>query len=99
MRELLGIKPSEQESSLYQTINLDVSQNGKNEKSKRAALVSGKDIGKDQEHVRDGSKPKPDKGGLHMRKGQAQPPAGAWQQFVAWIPNGAALQNPEPWKP
>eukprot|EP00928_Gymnodinium_smaydae_P032497 TRINITY_DN23522_c0_g2_i1.p1 TRINITY_DN23522_c0_g2~~TRINITY_DN23522_c0_g2_i1.p1 ORF type:complete len:749 (+),score=162.96 TRINITY_DN23522_c0_g2_i1:174-2420(+) len=24
---------------------------------------------------------------------------GCWQQFVAWVPNGAALGNPEPWKP
>lgn len=28
-----------------------------------------------------------------------QSPAGTWQPFVAWVPNGAALQTPEPWKP
>lgn len=26
-------------------------------------------------------------------------PGGSWQPFVAWVPNGAALRNPEPWKP
>lgn len=25
-------------------------------------------------------------------------PGGSWQQFVAWVPNGAALSSPEPWK-
>lgn len=24
---------------------------------------------------------------------------GTWQQFMAWVPNGAALQQAEPWKP
>lgn len=33
------------------------------------------------------------------RKNTEQQPGGSWQQFVAWVPNGAALQNPEPWKP
>eukprot|EP00747_Dinoflagellata_sp_TGD_P069297 gnl/TRDRNA2_/TRDRNA2_156074_c1_seq2.p1 gnl/TRDRNA2_/TRDRNA2_156074_c1~~gnl/TRDRNA2_/TRDRNA2_156074_c1_seq2.p1 ORF type:complete len:773 (-),score=152.04 gnl/TRDRNA2_/TRDRNA2_156074_c1_seq2:95-2413(-) len=30
---------------------------------------------------------------------QQQQPGGSWQQFVAWVPNGAALQQPEPWQP
>eukprot|EP00928_Gymnodinium_smaydae_P021196 TRINITY_DN18250_c0_g2_i1.p1 TRINITY_DN18250_c0_g2~~TRINITY_DN18250_c0_g2_i1.p1 ORF type:complete len:745 (+),score=177.87 TRINITY_DN18250_c0_g2_i1:145-2379(+) len=28
-----------------------------------------------------------------------QAPGGSWQQFVAWVPNGAGLATPEPWKP
>jgi hypothetical protein len=32
-------------------------------------------------------------------KGTAEQPGGTWQTFVAWVPNGAALANPEPWKP
>jgi len=36
-----------------------------------------------------------------QRKKDAGPeqPGGTWQNFMAWVPNGAALQNPEPWKP
>ena len=25
-------------------------------------------------------------------------PGGAWQAFLAWVPTGAAMQNPEPWR-
>merc|ERR1712185_506374 len=32
-------------------------------------------------------------------KKKAEEPGGTWQQFMAWVPNGAALLNPEPWKP
>lgn len=38
---------------------------------------------------------------LDFRKNSArskQSPAGSWQPFVAWVPNCAALQTPEPWK-
>lgn len=38
----------------------------------------------------------------NKRKGQQdqnQQAGGAWQQFMAWVPNGAALQSAEPWKP
>lgn len=45
-----------------------------------------------------------DDGVLNIRKmfgkrGLPQESAGAWQHFVAWVPNGAALRPPEPWKP
>eukprot|EP00435_Cladocopium_sp_Y103_P008042 s1281_g2.t1 len=32
------------------------------------------------------------------RKGKNQP-GGTWQAFMAWVPTGASMQNPEPWKP
>jgi len=44
------------------------------------------------------------KASLHSRKGQPAPSgmpslgAGSWQAFMAWVPNGAALHHPEPWK-
>jgi hypothetical protein len=35
------------------------------------------------------------------KKGKDEPenPGGTWQQFMAWVPNGSGLMNPEPWKP
>ena len=24
-------------------------------------------------------------------------PGGTWQAFMAWVPTGSAMQNPEPW--
>eukprot|EP00931_Biecheleriopsis_adriatica_P025228 TRINITY_DN15543_c0_g1_i1.p1 TRINITY_DN15543_c0_g1~~TRINITY_DN15543_c0_g1_i1.p1 ORF type:complete len:805 (-),score=156.66 TRINITY_DN15543_c0_g1_i1:74-2488(-) len=36
---------------------------------------------------------------VRKRADRQQPPAGSWQSFVAWVPNGASLQNPEPWRP
>lgn len=39
-------------------------------------------------------------GGRNQRKGgKNQAPGGSWQAFMAWVPNGAAMQNAEPWKP
>lgn len=43
-----------------------------------------------------------DKHILHSRRkvnGKEPNANGSWQQFVAWVPYGAALGNPEPWKP
>jgi len=38
--------------------------------------------------------------GARNKKGDKhEQPGGSWQNFVAWVPNGAALSNPEPWKP
>eukprot|EP00927_Polykrikos_kofoidii_P069145 TRINITY_DN6452_c0_g1_i1.p1 TRINITY_DN6452_c0_g1~~TRINITY_DN6452_c0_g1_i1.p1 ORF type:complete len:825 (+),score=124.97 TRINITY_DN6452_c0_g1_i1:342-2477(+) len=31
--------------------------------------------------------------------GTIEAPGGSWQEFVAWVPNDAALKEPEPWKP
>lgn len=40
---------------------------------------------------------------LNMRRARAAASraasGGTWQSFVAWVPTGAALRNPEPWKP
>lgn len=33
------------------------------------------------------------------RKGGKNQPGGTWQAFMAWVPTGASMQNPEPWKP
>jgi hypothetical protein len=33
------------------------------------------------------------------KKGKVPSVGGTWQQFIAWVPIGAALQNAEPWKP
>eukprot|EP00929_Paragymnodinium_shiwhaense_P034857 TRINITY_DN18914_c0_g2_i1.p1 TRINITY_DN18914_c0_g2~~TRINITY_DN18914_c0_g2_i1.p1 ORF type:complete len:745 (+),score=165.27 TRINITY_DN18914_c0_g2_i1:105-2339(+) len=41
-----------------------------------------------------------DMGGMKRMKTSANlVSGGSWQQFVAWVPTGAALQNPQPWKP
>ncbi|CAK8992558.1 unnamed protein product [Durusdinium trenchii] len=32
-------------------------------------------------------------------RGKNPDPGGAWQAFMAWVPTGAAMQNPEPWNP
>ena len=29
----------------------------------------------------------------------ASSPGGSWQSFMAWVPNGSAMQIAEPWKP
>ncbi|CAE8605010.1 unnamed protein product [Polarella glacialis] len=33
------------------------------------------------------------------RRAAKKAEGGTWQNFVAWVPNSAALQTPEPWKP
>lgn len=93
MRERLGLKPTEQlQSIMFQTIPSD----NKKEKRSRGHLTS------DDDDDRMGSKTKSkDDKMLNARKngGKNQAPGGSWQPFVAWVPNGAALNNPEPWKP
>lgn len=39
--------------------------------------------------------------GMNLVNGKKGPPpnGGSWQQFIAWVPSGAALAAPEPWKP
>ena len=32
-------------------------------------------------------------------RSNASSTGGAWQAFMAWVPTGAAMQNPEPWNP
>merc|ERR1712159_464967 len=39
------------------------------------------------------------KGQKHKKGQREEQHGGSWQQFMAWVPNGAALMNPEPWKP
>ncbi|CAJ1345915.1 unnamed protein product [Effrenium voratum] len=35
----------------------------------------------------------------NRKGGKNQQPGGSWQAFMAWVPNGAGMQNAEPWKP
>merc|ERR1719191_509233 len=54
--------------------------------------------------MKQGSDEDDEKRPVNVRKGKKkvsgpEQPGGSWQQFMAWVPNGAALMNPEPWKP
>lgn len=67
---------------------------GKEECAARAQHVAGS-----------GDPPEPAQGHLGVRdiarqclQGKNAGPAGTWQAFMAWVPSGGAMQNPEPWK-
>lgn len=94
LRERLGLKATEQlQPILFQATGIDVKVNQK--KTAQADVTDD-----DDKHIpisRSRGEEKP----LNSRKnaGKNQLPGGTWQPFVAWVPNGSALSNPEPWKP
>eukprot|EP00928_Gymnodinium_smaydae_P081209 TRINITY_DN64765_c0_g1_i1.p1 TRINITY_DN64765_c0_g1~~TRINITY_DN64765_c0_g1_i1.p1 ORF type:complete len:750 (-),score=157.36 TRINITY_DN64765_c0_g1_i1:85-2334(-) len=87
LREQLGLPGQAQQPVLFQEKEPDPAE--KKERGNRRA-ARGDD---DDEHD--------DGGGLSIMKGrkQAGQPAGTWQNFVAWVPNGASLATPMPWQP
>jgi len=40
---------------------------------------------------------RPGRMGAQLQRKQASEPKGRWEQFVAWVPDGSSLKNPEPW--
>lgn len=94
LRERLGLKPTEQvQGILFQAApTLD---DKKDKKGRKKAAQSDDD----EEKAGHSSRGKGGDRLLNSRAGKNQAPGGSWQPFVAWVPNGAALNNPEPWKP
>jgi len=92
LREMVGKPgdPSLLQSVLFQSMTPVVDPKSK----KKDAKNKMKQGGEDEDSVAP-------KGGRKNKKNETGPekPGGSWQQFVAWCPNGAALMNPEPWKP
>jgi hypothetical protein len=94
LRELVGKAgdPSFPQSVLFQSI-APVEVAPKSKKDLKNKMKQGAD---DDDH-----KPAPTsrKGKSVKNEPNADKPGGTWQNFMAWVPNGAALMNPEPWKP
>lgn len=68
--------------------------------SKKKAAKNKLKKGSDDDDDREDRDRKQSKAVKKKGKGSdVEEPGGTWQQFVAWVPNGAALMNPEPWKP
>lgn len=108
LRDKLGlVKPAE--SNLFQSVKLQAA--GGDAKEGRLARASTTtdaikrsnttkitDMDSDNDatkmlNVRKAKTLKPDKSASMPASG------GTWQSFVAWVPVGAALKSPEPWKP
>lgn len=89
LREKLGLKPAEQlQTAIFQTAVADDSRKGRKQVSR--------DDDDDSMHKQRRTEDKI----LNVRKGGKNvSPGGSWQPFLAWVPNGAALNNAEPWKP
>lgn len=91
---------------LVQTVLLESSGKKANASVKRAAAERAR------RGICDGTSPKPVKQKVHLEsedddkdtmlhkhKSNKDRGGGCWQQFVAWVPNGAGLQAPQPWEP
>lgn len=105
LREKLGIKPGESgaETILFQTTTPTEADDKKKKKNKRGKRDDDDDDGMGRktkmawgDDEDNGFSVKNYKSG---NKKHNDAPAGTWQPFVAWIPNGAGLGRPEPWKP
>lgn len=95
LRELLALRTNDI-PCLWQTQNVmmmpdpNTKQPVQQNKNQKTRKVQNRDSEDDE-----------DKQPLNSRKkkNQQEAPAGTWQSFVAWVPTGSALTNPEPWKP
>eukprot|EP00930_Biecheleria_cincta_P056969 TRINITY_DN4298_c0_g2_i1.p1 TRINITY_DN4298_c0_g2~~TRINITY_DN4298_c0_g2_i1.p1 ORF type:complete len:824 (+),score=173.04 TRINITY_DN4298_c0_g2_i1:63-2534(+) len=107
LREKLGFKPGESsaETILFQTQAQPEPDDKKKKKNKKGKHSDDDD---DDEGSRRPKKAWGDDedNGFNVKNyktgkaaKQQDVPAGTWQPFVAWIPNGSALGRPEPWKP
>eukprot|EP00427_Karlodinium_veneficum_P026520 CAMPEP_0169203544 /NCGR_PEP_ID=MMETSP1016-20121227/11523_1 /TAXON_ID=342587 /ORGANISM="Karlodinium micrum, Strain CCMP2283" /LENGTH=824 /DNA_ID=CAMNT_0009280595 /DNA_START=35 /DNA_END=2509 /DNA_ORIENTATION=- len=92
LRQLLGIKPPE--ASVSQNVLFQTNTGVVDAKTKRKDTTT-----KVQRTASDENSPARLVGGKKKHDNAFSQPGGSWQQFVAWVPNGAALSNPEPWKP
>jgi len=98
LRERMGLKPEESSADkvLFQTVQPAAKDAKKRNGKRRDDDSDDEDKKKKKAWADDDDKP------LASRKNKkktTEVPAGSWQPFVAWVPNGAALGNPEPWKP
>eukprot|EP00933_Yihiella_yeosuensis_P041049 TRINITY_DN35495_c0_g1_i1.p1 TRINITY_DN35495_c0_g1~~TRINITY_DN35495_c0_g1_i1.p1 ORF type:complete len:820 (-),score=120.67 TRINITY_DN35495_c0_g1_i1:80-2539(-) len=100
LRQKLGLKPSDQvQNIMFQNIE----QNW-NHQQQLAGKGRSKTAVSNFEDEDTSSRKKQKQGDTiiqNMRKHGApgkQMPGGVWQTFLAWVPNGAALASPEPWK-
>lgn len=91
LRQMLGVKKPE--DSIAQNVMFQAQQQQIQPGNRKAGVKAARAKSNDDD----------DKQVVGLRNkgkaGQQQQPGGAWQQFLAWVPNGSALQQPEPWKP
>lgn len=104
LREKLNLSSSEPSGELYQTVALQHAEDLCDQQNGLGA-VKGDRVKDGKNNRKDLKKlPKDEddtEGDLHIRskKDKKEQPRGAWQQFVAWVPNAAALNAPVPWQP
>lgn len=108
LRDALTLRGLE-EPGLFQTILFSQTPTAKEAKTattappKCTASVTSTTTAGSRATVRCSNEGENDKVTLNARgkcgKSSPEQPAGAWQHFVAWVPNGAALKSPEPWRP
>lgn len=99
LRELIGAKsddPNFLQSVLFQTMAPVDSGKSKKDFKKQNLKVGRNASDDDEDNPQLKLKSKKTKA---WDGSAAEPPGGSWQQFMAWVPNGSALMNPEPWRP
>lgn len=104
LRERLGVRPAEASQCVLFQANAEseatTKDNTKNNRGGTRILRDGKKSGKQRDDDDDEDGP-----ALNSRKNRGKgvaanaQPVGSWQQFIAWIPDGASLQQPAPWTP
>jgi len=98
LREKVGLKSAEH---VQQVMFQNTPPPEPKKKAKRGRNAFQDD--EDQPKKNDGMFPPPQQGSTNTRKsgkrGKNADPGGTWQAFMAWVPTGSAMQNPEPWKP
>jgi len=100
LREKLGLKAPEQVTSImFQNMVADPKK--KPGRRSRNAFQDEDDAGpqsyKQKQDAQANLPPPP--GPIARGKKGNQKPGGSWQAFMAWVPNGSAMQIAEPWKP
>mmetsp|Transcript_16809 Transcript_16809/g.36518 ORF Transcript_16809/g.36518 Transcript_16809/m.36518 type:complete len:886 (-) Transcript_16809:325-2982(-) len=105
LRERLGLAPEQPSPDLFQTVALHNASQQQHQSHHGQGNKGGKQAGGTDRNRNKGSSNNDDddgEGEIRLKRGNKEnknQPMGSWQQFVAWVPNGSALQAPQPWQP
>lgn len=98
LRERLGMKPADTLQKMLFQNNPPVSRKSSKSVSRASSKRACRTFEEDGKLFSSPNNRRP----LNFRANAAferQSHGGMWQAFMAWVPTGAAMQNPEPWKP